>query len=877
VTVRLQRILGPFHGPQDIAVRNDGTRLAMVEALDHRVRWAAYPGAAAFSSFGSYASDDTGFAFPQALAFDAAGNLLVLDQWNRRVVRLVPSGNGYAFDAGFALAAGMIHGGVGLGVARDLVLDGAGAVLVLDPDHARILRYDGVTSAIPLPPLRAPWGLAVRPGGGAFVVDREGHEVVAVSAAGAVVARFGRFGRGPGQLRNPEHVLVAPSGSLWVADAGNHRIEEFTVTGDYVGTVVAAPRFRQLRRLRSAPNGRVLVADPAGNAVYELADAVPARALELSLPAVDFGDCGVGSTTTTSLTIHNVGSQPITVDAVDTTGPPFKRTLQPGGLPQQVAPAGTVRVNLEFAPTDAGPWSGALEVRSDAVQDRSSISLAGNALRTFDPGIVVVVDPSLLRSPWLREIVRLPVFKRPGWWPPSPRPPVPPGPPPRDREFRLGLATSLGGVPVRWLGTPEEGTMADALAWPFEAGDDALDDAMAAGRDLIDRLPAGNRTYFVLAHASSVVRAMPELPADVDVRVVAVGPGTGFGLHPLAERTERLTGGIEVAPTASAMAEATDRVVARSLGWQPVSAGYGDFDDEGKRSTVSAAVVRGDRFLRWHVVSDRGPVPELEVHDAGGRRLEAVRRENGQGVAIEVALDPAGRRGLVTLSAPRQKRGAKSRLTAQLFVHSDLVVDTHTPTMLQGPADEEGPRRTFLVGDRFSLATTVLDRGRAIEHERAVEVDPPPSKRKDEALVGGMARRPGLWTSVVTVTGRDASRFAFARTSVHTALVMPEVSASASDVYLSAADDAGHRRLRIVPRDRFGRSVGAGLADVLSFVGDGLEVVGRVHDVGDGSYAFDVATNVEADRGRPMVTIALGPGRARIAQPEDDVGDRPEA
>ncbi|MFN8422006.1 MAG: hypothetical protein U0470_01010 [Anaerolineae bacterium] len=64
---------------------------------------------------------------------------------------------------------------------------------------------------------------------------------------GAPIARFGRFGRGPGELRSATDIAVGPDGRVWIADRGNRRVVVYAPASPSTpppgasGTAPAAP------------------------------------------------------------------------------------------------------------------------------------------------------------------------------------------------------------------------------------------------------------------------------------------------------------------------------------------------------------------------------------------------------------------------------------------------------------------------------------------------------------------------------------------------------------------------------------------------------------------------------------------------------------
>jgi len=67
------------------------------------------------------------------------------------------------------------------------------------------------------------------------VADTSHDRVIVEDAAGRVTARFGATGGAPGLFRGPTGVAIGPDGTLYVADQGNARIQEFDLSGHLLG------------------------------------------------------------------------------------------------------------------------------------------------------------------------------------------------------------------------------------------------------------------------------------------------------------------------------------------------------------------------------------------------------------------------------------------------------------------------------------------------------------------------------------------------------------------------------------------------------------------------------------------------------------------
>lgn len=195
--------------------------------------------------------------FPDGVAMDGSGNILVADSVNAEARIFKAGGN--------INAIGQLEGGTPAGAA----VDSSGNFYVTDeepdfpfPDNAHVLKIepDGTTSIVAgngpdgfsgdggpatLAVLNAPQGVAVDASGNIYVADRGNHRVRRIDTSGNIstIAGNGKAtfsgDNGPAMAAgmDPFAVAVDNAGDVFVVDQSNHRVREIT-PNNIITTVV---------------------------------------------------------------------------------------------------------------------------------------------------------------------------------------------------------------------------------------------------------------------------------------------------------------------------------------------------------------------------------------------------------------------------------------------------------------------------------------------------------------------------------------------------------------------------------------------------------------------------------------------------------------
>jgi len=236
--------------------------------------------------------------FPEGVAADRAGNLYIADRSQSLVQRVTPEGNSVT-----------LVGPPELAMPNGLALDSTGPLYVSDGQCHRVLKV-GPAGALPTAAgtgvagdsgdggpataaqLREPWGLAVDRHGSLYIADAGNHRVRRVAPQGLIftVAGVGRAGfsgdGGPAtaaELDRPLGVAVDDEGNLFLVDSLNGRIRKVGLDGVITtvfhgdGTRDGAAAHYFPARVAVGAAGNLLIAHPFQHRVITIAGgAVPA-------------------------------------------------------------------------------------------------------------------------------------------------------------------------------------------------------------------------------------------------------------------------------------------------------------------------------------------------------------------------------------------------------------------------------------------------------------------------------------------------------------------------------------------------------------------------------------------------------------------------
>ena len=209
-----------FRHPQGLAFDGDGN-LVVADTFNNLIRRVTPTGvvttiAGNSSAYGFGKRDGSGlfvqFTHPTAVAVNAAGEILVADSGNATIRKIVGGTVSTVYGAAesFGTADGDA-GGVRFRRPMALDIDGAGNLLVADPDASTVRL--------------------IAPGGTTYTIAGLGDVAGAVGGAGPAA-----------RLSAPHGAAFGPGGSIYIADTGNHVIRRGAVAWGTPPTFTQQPK-----------------------------------------------------------------------------------------------------------------------------------------------------------------------------------------------------------------------------------------------------------------------------------------------------------------------------------------------------------------------------------------------------------------------------------------------------------------------------------------------------------------------------------------------------------------------------------------------------------------------------------------------------------
>jgi len=202
----------------------------------------------------------------------AATLVLARGAWRRAALGLVaiailPPGCGpsdalpalpsVATIAGSGFGPGQFLGPRAAAIAPDgtfFVVDKQARVQRFGPDGAFELEW-----SMPESERGKPVGISVHPDGRVFVADTHYHRIVVFDRDGRELARFGRYGTGPGEFFYPTDIVFPPDGRILVSEyGGNDRVQVFSASFAPLGSF---GRFGRGEREFARPQSMTIAGD----------------------------------------------------------------------------------------------------------------------------------------------------------------------------------------------------------------------------------------------------------------------------------------------------------------------------------------------------------------------------------------------------------------------------------------------------------------------------------------------------------------------------------------------------------------------------------------------------------------------------------------
>jgi DNA-binding beta-propeller fold protein YncE len=231
------------------------------------VRWLTDPAAAASlnADMASLGSDSLHALFVGQLKFK-----LMRDLYALKVIAWLEENTGsfiWTVPEGYAAAADYY---INIAVANDGQIHARSPSFMISSEiYAFSSQWGGEGSGDGR--VSAPAGIAADGSGSVYVADTDNDRIQKFTAEGVFLSAWGTTGTAPGEFRRPAAVAVDNEGRVFVADTENDRVQAFTAAGDLVDvwgeSGAGQGQFARPKGISAGPGGIIYVADTGNDRI----------------------------------------------------------------------------------------------------------------------------------------------------------------------------------------------------------------------------------------------------------------------------------------------------------------------------------------------------------------------------------------------------------------------------------------------------------------------------------------------------------------------------------------------------------------------------------------------------------------------------------